>query len=41
VNNSGAAFLNGEAGADFIDRIWNETVQDVAAVDPALETFAS
>jgi len=36
----GALFLNSSAGADFIERLWKETLQDVSAVDPGLKTVA-
>jgi len=36
---SGAAFLNTPAGEEFVDRIWEETVEDVISVDPALSTY--
>ncbi|KAM0260404.1 hypothetical protein ACHAQJ_002806 [Trichoderma viride] len=35
----GAAFLNKPEGEEFIDKLWKESVQDVAAVDPALSSY--
>ncbi len=37
---SGAAFLNGPNADKFVDRLWEETVKDIAKVEPALARFA-
>ncbi|PNP53756.1 hypothetical protein THARTR1_05880 [Trichoderma harzianum] len=36
----GAAFLNTPEGEEFIGKLWSESVQDVAALDPALSAYA-
>ncbi|KAL7954616.1 hypothetical protein V8C34DRAFT_293799 [Trichoderma compactum] len=36
----GAAFLNTPEGEEFIGTLWSESVQDVAALDPALGAYA-
>ncbi|KAL7798576.1 hypothetical protein V8C37DRAFT_368338 [Trichoderma ceciliae] len=36
----GAAFLDKPEGKEFIDRLWKESVKDVAAVDPTLSSYA-
>lgn len=36
----GAAFLNEPEGEKFINKLWKESVQDIAAVDPSLSSYA-
>lgn len=36
----GAAFLNGPEGEEFVNKLWKESVQDVAAIDPSLSSYA-
>ncbi|EHK24808.1 uncharacterized protein TRIVIDRAFT_146040 [Trichoderma virens Gv29-8] len=36
----GAAYLNTPEGEEFISKLWREAVQDIAAVDPALGSYA-
>ncbi|KAL7946393.1 hypothetical protein V8C42DRAFT_344242 [Trichoderma barbatum] len=36
----GAAYLNSPEGEEFIGKLWRETVQDVAVIDPALDVYA-
>ncbi|KAL7937833.1 hypothetical protein V8C35DRAFT_293763 [Trichoderma chlorosporum] len=36
----GAAFLHSSEGEEFIGKLWRETVQDIAAVDPVLGSYA-
>jgi hypothetical protein len=33
-------YLAGTDGEKFIDKVWKETVEDIAVVDPALLSFA-
>lgn len=40
ISNSGAAFLNAPEGEEFINKLWKESVQDIAAVDPSLSSYA-
>ncbi|KAG6365899.1 hypothetical protein INS49_000075 [Diaporthe citri] len=37
---AGAPFLDEPAGHEFTDKLWTETVEDVAAIDPELRVFA-
>jgi len=36
----GAAFLDGPVGCAFVDKLWEETVEDVVAIDSGLALFA-
>lgn len=36
----GAAFLNEPEGEEFINKLWKESVQDIAALDPDLSSYA-
>ncbi|RFU76891.1 hypothetical protein TARUN_5341 [Trichoderma arundinaceum] len=36
----GAAFLNTAEGGEFIDKLWKESVQDAATVNPKLSSYA-
>jgi retinol dehydrogenase-14 len=40
IVNRGAAFLNEPEGEEFINKLWKESVQDVATIDPSLSSYA-
>lgn len=40
ISDRGAAFLNEPEGEEFINKLWKESVQDVATVDPSLGSYA-
>jgi hypothetical protein len=40
MGNRGAAFLNGPYAEGFVERLWKETVEDLAKVDVGLRRFA-